>query len=94
MSKNKEAFWNTPKGWAACLFIFAVSYFLFMEHRQHLFEYLPFFIIALCPLMHLFMHHNHGSHHHCDNKPGKDAVEKAYQRGLEDGKTESNKRQP
>jgi hypothetical protein len=36
---------------------------LIIEHRPHLFGWLPYLIILACPLMHLFMHrgHHHGS---------------------------------
>ena len=56
------SFWSSPKGFVALLFIASVSYFLLIEHREHLFEWLPFLIILLCPAMHLFMHHGHGGH--------------------------------
>ncbi|MEX2131571.1 MAG: DUF2933 domain-containing protein [Pseudohongiellaceae bacterium] len=58
----KSSFWMTDKGFIALLFIGAVTYFLFMEHRQHVYQWLPYVIIGLCPLMHIFMHRNHGSH--------------------------------
>lgn len=49
-------------------FIF-IAYFLWMEHRAHVIEYLPFIILAACPLMHFFMHKGHGNHHGSnDNK--------------------------
>lgn len=35
-------------------------YFLWAEHRAHLVRYLPWALLALCPLMHLFMHRGHG----------------------------------
>ena len=57
-----STFWSSPRGFVALLFIASISYFLLMEHRQHLFEWLPYLIILLCPLMHLFMHHGHGDH--------------------------------
>lgn len=41
-----------------------LGFFLFTEHRAHLFGALPFLLILLCPLMHLFMHHGHGGHNH------------------------------
>lgn len=41
-----------------------LGFFLFTEHRAHLFGVLPFLLVLLCPLMHLFMHHGHGSHTH------------------------------
>lgn len=41
-----------------------LGFFLFTEHRAHLFGVLPFLLVLLCPLMHLFMHHGHGSRTH------------------------------
>ena len=34
-------------------------YFLWAEHRAHLVPYLPWALLALCPLMHLFIHRGH-----------------------------------
>ncbi|MEH6639403.1 MAG: DUF2933 domain-containing protein [Porticoccaceae bacterium] len=61
----------------------AVVYFLLMEHRQHLFQALPFLIILLCPLMHVFMH---GGHQHSDHPHANDGKDEAYRRGFEAGK--------
>ena len=40
------------------------GYFLIGEHRAHVLPYLPWLLLAACPLMHMFMHggHNHGGH--------------------------------
>ena len=38
--------------------------YLIIEHRPHLFGWLPYLIILACPMMHLFMHHGHQGHHH------------------------------
>jgi len=87
MSNQQKSFWLTPKGLAAFGLIGAASYFLLVEHRQHLFEYLPFLIILLCPLMHVFMHggHGHGNGDQHDDASDQDA----YQRGLEEGRKQS-----
>lgn len=45
-------------------FLIVAGYFLFTEHRAHTIAYLPFLLLLACPLMHLFMHGGHGSHHH------------------------------
>jgi hypothetical protein len=70
MAKKNDHFWRSGQGIVAGLFIAAVSYFLLIEHRQHLFEYLPYLILLACPLMHVFMHggHGHGKHQHDDDK--------------------------
>ncbi len=90
MAKRTESFWLTPKGFAAIGLIGAASYFLFMEHRQHLFEFLPFLILLACPLMHIFMHGGHGGHEHQENETNKEALEDEYRGGLEDGKKKPN----
>lgn len=38
------------------------AFFLITEHTAHLFGVLPFALLLLCPLMHLFMHGGHGDH--------------------------------
>ena len=40
MSNKQPSFWVTPTGWAALGLIGAASYFLLMEHTQHLFQFL------------------------------------------------------
>ena len=49
--KARLAFW----GFAA-----VAGFFLIAEHRAHVFEYLPFLLLAACPLLHWF--HGHGGH--------------------------------
>ncbi|MGX6569533.1 DUF2933 domain-containing protein [Cupriavidus necator] len=48
-------------------FLLVIAYFLFTEHRAHVIQFLPFLLLAACPLMHLFMHGGHG-HGHGDRK--------------------------
>lgn len=43
-------------------FLFIVGFFLTTEQRAHLFGALPFLLLLLCPLLHVFMHGGHGSH--------------------------------
>lgn len=52
--------------------VFAVTaaYFLWTEHRAHVIQFLPWTLLALCPLMHLFMHHGHGGHGDGDSLSG------------------------
>ena len=47
-------------------FVLIAAYFLITEHRAHLVglvPFLPFLLLAACPLLHLFHHrgHDHGS---------------------------------
>jgi hypothetical protein len=45
---------------AAALALFIV--YVLAEHGAHVVPLLPFGLILLCPLMHLFMHGGHGGH--------------------------------
>ncbi len=45
MVTQKSSFWMTPKGLAALGLIAAASYFLLIEHRQHVWPFLPFLIL-------------------------------------------------
>ena len=47
---------------AFIVFIAAGGYFLWTEHQAHILIALPYLILLLCPLMHIFMHRHHGSH--------------------------------
>jgi hypothetical protein len=85
MSNEKTSFWLSAKGLAALGLIGAVSYFLLMEHRDHIWEYLPFLILLACPLMHFFMHRGHDHHQKIEDND-------KYQRGLEDGRNTIKKK--
>lgn len=52
-------------------FVAVAAYFLITEHRAHVIPYLPFLLLAACPLMHLFHHHghNHGSEEDSERRP-------------------------
>ncbi len=85
MSTQKSSFWFTPTGLTALGLIGAVSYFLLMEHREHLFQALPYLILLACPLMHFFMHGSHGGHDHGDHKSDdQESFRRGYEEGLRD----------
>ena len=43
-------------------FLAIASFFLWEEHRAHILGVLPWAILLLCPILHLFTHRGHGSH--------------------------------
>ena len=45
-----------------CLFLAIAVFFLWAEHRAHIFGALPFVLLLLCPLLHRFMHGGHRGH--------------------------------
>jgi len=87
---DKRGHWTRLHGVATIFLIGAALYFIFVEHGEHVLPYLPFLIILLCPLMHIFMHKSHGGHSH--EKHRHHDAEEAYHRGLEDGRKEADKR--
>ena len=64
------------RGWngqliALVLLLVVGGFFLWTEHKAHIMGALPYLILLLCPLMHVFMHrghsrngNGHGSHGH------------------------------
>lgn len=45
------------------VFFMAIAlFFLWSEHKAHLLGALPYVLLLLCPLIHLFMHRGHGGH--------------------------------
>lgn len=46
----------------ACVFLAIAAFFLWEEHRAHLLGALPYILLLLCPIVHLFMHRGHGGH--------------------------------
>jgi len=47
---------------ALIVFLGIAAFFLITEHTAHLFGVLPFALLLLCPLVHIFMHGGHGGH--------------------------------
>ncbi|MEQ8956219.1 MAG: DUF2933 domain-containing protein [Pseudomonadales bacterium] len=97
MEKSKFSFWWTPKGLAALGLIAIAAYVLITEHGAHLAPWLPFLILLLCPLMHIFMHGGHGGHesHHeksDDSNQVKSGVDQAYIRGVEEGRRQAHRK--
>ena len=88
MKSQAQSFWGTPKGFATIGLIGIIGYFLYIEHRQHIFDALPFLLLGACLLMHVFMHRGHG--HGSDHKTADDrSAEESYRRGVEDGKRQA-----
>lgn len=50
--------WQT--GLALLAFLAIAGFFLVSEHRAHAFGALPYLLLLLCPLLHLFLHRRHG----------------------------------
>lgn len=46
--------------WVLIGFLAIAGFFLLAEHQAHVLGALPYLLLLACPLMHLFMHHDHG----------------------------------
>lgn len=64
--------WNVFAKMLIGALLSAAAFWVLQNHWQHALGLLPYVLFLTCPLMHLFMHHGHGGHHHGDtgaNRP-------------------------
>lgn len=59
---SAPSFWRSRSGLVFIAFGTVAAAYLLFEHTAHVVQYLPFAIVLLCPLMHIFMHGGHGGH--------------------------------
>jgi hypothetical protein len=56
--------WLTSRtGLVLIAFLAIAAFYLVTEHTAHLFGVLPYLLLLLCPLLHLFMHGGHDGKH-------------------------------
>jgi hypothetical protein len=72
-----QPWWRSPANLVLAGFLLVGAFFLITEHTAHVLGALPWLLLLACPLMHLFMHHEHGGHgahhdHGKDEKPDAD----------------------
>ena len=60
--EHTEGRWpfRIPFWLGVCLFAAIAVFFLWEEHKAHILGALPWLILLACPLIHFFMHRNHG----------------------------------
>lgn len=58
------SFWRSKAAVALIVFLAIGLFYLYAEHRAHLFGVLPYLLLLACPLMHMFMHRGHGKQDH------------------------------
>ena len=63
-TEQLHSLWKSRGGMALVVFGAIAAFFLFTEHRAHVFGLLPYALLLACPLMHLFGHGGHGGHGH------------------------------
>ena len=55
-------FLRSRTGLVLIAFLLIAGFYLVTEHTAHVFGVLPYGILLLCPILHLFMHGGHGGH--------------------------------
>jgi hypothetical protein len=60
---SPSPFWRSRYGVGWLVLAGIAGWFLWTEHRAHLFGALPWLVLLACPLMHVFMHRGHHGHH-------------------------------
>jgi uncharacterized membrane protein len=58
--EKPPSIWRSRGGLVLLGFLAIAGFFLLTEHRAHALGVLPFLLLALCPLLHLFGHGEHG----------------------------------
>ena len=53
---------HIPIWLGVCAFLVIAAFFLYSEHRAHILGALPYALLLLCPIIHVFMHRGHGGH--------------------------------
>ena len=55
-------FLRSRTGIVLIVFLAIATFYLVTEHTAHFFGLLPYGLLLLCPILHLFMHGGHGGH--------------------------------
>ena len=61
--QSTPSFWRSRYGIGWLMLAGIAAWFLWTEHRAHLFGALPWLVLLACPLMDVFMHRGHHEHH-------------------------------
>jgi hypothetical protein len=58
-----NSWFRSRTGIVLLVFLAIAAFFLITEHTAHVLGVLPFLLVLLCPLLHLFLHGRHGGGH-------------------------------
>lgn len=74
---DSPTFWRSKPSIALGMLLVIALFYLAREHYGHMLGALPYIILLLCPLMHIFGH-RHGHHNH--HGDGSDSTKKVDRR--------------
>lgn len=77
MNASNHDIWGARVKLAFAVFAMAGAFFLLAEHRAHVLPWLPWLVLAACPLMHFFMHRGHDGHAHHGDRAASDETPNA-----------------
>ena len=60
-TEQRHSLFGSRIGIALVVFGAIAAYFLFTEHRAHVFSGIAYLLLLACPLVHLFGHGGHGA---------------------------------
>ena len=60
---NSKNWFSSRAAFVFLGFMAITGFFLWEEHKAHILGFLPYVLLLLCPLLHLFMHGGHGGNH-------------------------------
>lgn len=63
--------WNLAAKFACAMFLAIGAFLLVTEHRAHVVSYLPWVLVAVCPILHFLMHGRRGHRHGPMDEPQK-----------------------
>ena len=67
-------FLRSRAGIVLIAFLAIATFYLVTEHTAHFFGLLPYGLLLLCPILHLFMHGGHGGHGEQGGQAGQDST--------------------
>ena len=59
---TRQGSFRLPLWLGVCLFLGIALFFLWEKHRAHILGALPYLLLLLCPIIHVFIHRGHGNH--------------------------------
>ncbi len=62
--EKRGSWWFSRNGLVAIVFLGFITFYLVTEHTAHTLQFLPWLILLLCPVIHIFMHHGGHGHNH------------------------------